>query len=161
MASPKIEVFAVYHITTGALLTGQAGLMSFLTYTDDLGNAVAAPSISEIGSTGLYKFTPTFPVDTNRGVVYVVNTGTNGNPTRQSRFIRPEDWATDSISTLVTDVALIKKIETGKWQIHTSGADVNRLVIYDTDGTTVLVKFDLVDAAGIPTTTNPYKRSPA
>lgn len=48
----------------------------------------------------------------------------------------------------------------GKWQIFTAGPDMNRLVLYKTDGVTVLKKFDLQDDGGIPTTTNPFIRIP-
>jgi hypothetical protein len=48
----------------------------------------------------------------------------------------------------------------GKWQIFDTGPDANRLVLYKTDGVTVLKKFDLQDVGGIPTTTNPFIRIP-
>lgn len=48
----------------------------------------------------------------------------------------------------------------GKWQIHVTGADANRLVIYGTDGVTPLKKFDLKDAAGDATFINPFTRTP-
>ena len=79
-----------------------------------------------------------------------------------------------NVSTLITDVASVqsdvtalgidvtalKKIETNKWKVFTSGPDANRLVIYDDDDTTPLYKFDLVDSTGAPTVTNPFARTP-
>lgn len=62
------------------------------------------------------------------------------------------------IASVEAKVATLKKYEEGRWKIHTSGADVNRLVLYDTDGVTALLKFDLKDAAGDPTFVNPFER---
>jgi len=50
---------------------------------------------------------------------------------------------------------LLKKIETGRWQIAN-----NQLILYDTDGVTVLRKFDLLDKKGVPTEKDVYERVP-
>lgn len=149
MASPKIEVIAVYSATTGSPLTGQT--LTFDTYKDDLGVNVSQPTITEIGG-GFYKFTPVF-ASPNRGIAYIVNTGAGATPERVARFMRPEDWNTDSL-------AFLTQYESGKWEIKTTGPDANRLIIYDADGTTVLIKYDLFDNVGAPTSTNPFKRVP-
>ena len=52
------------------------------------------------------------------------------------------------------------KLQTGKWQIHVTGPDANRMVIYEEDGVTPLAKFDLFTANGQPTAVNPYIRVP-
>lgn len=62
------------------------------------------------------------------------------------------------IDTNNTDTALVKKYLEGTWHIYTSGLDANRLVIFDTDGITPLIKFDLKDSVGAATTTNPFRR---
>lgn len=54
----------------------------------------------------------------------------------------------------------LKDIGIGKWQVFTSGADANRLVLYRQDGSTVLKKFDLKDSVGDPTYINPFARNP-
>lgn len=149
MASPKIEVFFLYD-GAGVPLTGATP--TFDTYKDDLGANLSQPSITEIGG-GAYKFTPDITTDPDRGIAYVVDGGASANPRRLARYIRPEDYALDQIQDL-------HDLEFGKWQIFTSGGDINRLVTYRPDGTTVLKKFDLFDSAGVPTSINPFRRTP-
>lgn len=60
----------------------------------------------------------------------------------------------------LTILQLLQKFEKGRWKIHITGTDVNRLVLYDTDNTTVLLKFDLKDSGGSATFTNPFERLP-
>ncbi len=158
MGSPTTEIFFVFNISTGAVLTGAAAGMSFDTYKDETGSNLSQPLISEIGG-GAYGFTPVF-ASPSHGIVYVLNTGTSGNPQKLSRYIRPEDYAADNISTVLTAVQQIQAFSEGKWKIFTTGPDANRLVVYDTDGTTVLKKYDLVDRNGIATYINPFARLP-
>lgn len=157
MASPTSEVFFVYHISTGAPLTGAAGSFSFVTYKDDLGNNLTPPTITEIGG-GAYKFDITHTP--NRGVVYVISTGASGNPGSVARYVRPEDFNTDALPDMQDLIEAIKDYQEGKWRIFTTGPDANRLVIYAPDGTTVLKKYDLLDSAGDPTYTSPFSRIP-
>lgn len=150
MASPKIEVFFLYDASTGAPLTGASP--TFDTYKDDLGADLAQPTISEIGG-GAYKFTPDLTTDPARGIVYIVDGGASAAPRRQARYVRPEDFAPDLVQDLWD-------MEFGKWEIKTSGADINRLITYRTDGVTILKKFNLFDSAGVPTSINPFRRDP-
>jgi hypothetical protein len=60
-----------------------------------------------------------------------------------------------AVSTIVTT---LQKIETGRWKIHTSGLDANRIVLYEVDGVTPLYKFDLKDSAGAATFNSPFER---
>lgn len=146
-----MEVFFVKSTATNLPLTGAAGTMAFETYVNDLGAAVTPPSIVELGG-GLYGFTPVF-ASAIRGIAYVVTTTALGNPDRVYRYMRPEDWNPDKIDTLM-------QIEVGKWEIKTTGPDANRLIFYDTDGTTELYKFDLFNSIGVASVLNPYKRVP-
>lgn len=146
--SPKIEVVAFYD-ASGVPLTGLTP--TFDTYKDDLGTNLTQPTITEIGG-GFYKFTPDLTTTPTRGIVYVINGGISANPQRQARFVRPEDYAPD----LLID---INDATVGRWQVFTSGPDINRMVLYRVDGS-VLKKFDLLDAAGAPTTISPYRREP-
>jgi hypothetical protein len=127
-----------------------AGLtLSFDVYKDDEGNDIEAPEITEIGS-GAYKFTPDFSASSGKGIVYVLDTS-GANPKKICQYLRPEDFGVDTLLAAAT----------GKWQIHTTGADANRLVIYDpADGTTPVLKFDLFDRNGLPTAMNPFRRDP-
>ena len=67
---------------------------------------------------------------------------------------------TAQVESLANDNELIRKITTNRWKVYTSGIDINRLVIFDDDETTPILKFDLKDAASSPTTTNPFERDP-
>lgn len=60
-----------------------------------------------------------------------------------------------------TAVGVLRKYEEGRWKIHVTGADANRLVLYDTDDVTPLLKFDLKDNGGVATFVNPFERVPA
>lgn len=148
MASPKILVFALFRASDGTPFTGQTP--TFSNYTDETGSAVTPPAISEIGG-GLYKFTPVFPTD--HGIAFVIDAGASAASRYVYGYLRPEDYYLDKILDLQDEVL-------GKWEVVTSGLDANRLVLYRQDGTTVLVKFDLTDNSGSPTTTAPYKRTP-
>lgn len=152
MASSKDIVFFIYDSNTGAPLAGQTANLSFATYSDTSGGALTNPAITEIGG-GAYKFTITFPIS-GLGVVYVLAcSSVNATPSYQHGFVRPEEFYIDNIATLMS-------INQGRWKIHTSGPDANRLVYYADDGITVLKKFDLFDADGNPTTSTPFERVP-
>jgi hypothetical protein len=64
------------------------------------------------------------------------------------------------ISSILAVTTLLKKYEEGRWKIHLSGGDANRLILYDTDNTTPLIKFDLKDSSGSATFINPFERTP-
>lgn len=180
MASPKLETIALYNPATGLPLTGQASFMSFDSYVDDTGSALSAPIITEIGASGVYKFTPVF-ANPAKGISYILNCGTGANPPRTARYMRPEDWNADNanvlsstlatassvstingtLTTIQTIVQSISDVELGKWVVSTSGPTANQLLLYKPDGTTLIATFDLQDQNGVPTTTNPYRRIPA
>lgn len=52
------------------------------------------------------------------------------------------------------------RVNEGHWKIFTTGPDVNRLVLYDSDGTTVIQKWDLKDSTGAASTTEIFERVP-
>lgn len=159
MASPKLEVFFVKSTVNNLPLTGAAGAMAFETYKTDLGvNVTPLPTIIEIGG-GLYGFLPVFS-DADRGIAYVITTGANGNPDRIYRYMRPEDWNADGIPALQVDLTFLKKLGVGKAEIFTTGPNEDHMIIYDTDGTTVLQKWSLFDASGNPSPFNPFKKVP-
>ena len=62
---------------------------------------------------------------------------------------------TDSLVQIREFVEAVKKIESNRWKIVG-----NQLVIYDDDGVTPLLTFDLKNKAGNPTDTSPYERVP-
>ncbi len=147
--SPKIIVFFLYDSGTGAPVEGETPV--FETYKDDLGVDMSAPTITEIGG-GAYKFTPAF--DSGRGIAFSISSGSTAIPLYQSGYLRPEDYFID-------DIAVLKQIEVGKWQIHVTGPYTNQLVLYDEDGVTALYVFDLADSSGAASTTSIFRRTPA
>jgi hypothetical protein len=64
------------------------------------------------------------------------------------------------LTSIQTVVNLLQKYEEGRWKIHITGVDANRLVLYDTDDVTPLLKFDLKDSGGAATFINPFERVP-
>lgn len=153
MASPKLQIFAVYDQNTGAPLPGLTP--TFFAYQKDNGVAVSQPTITDIGN-GFYSFTPTF-ADPTHGICYIIVSGGNGTPARLANYLRPEDWNMDNADVPTSEIT---NFHEGRWKIFTTGLDANRLVIYQPDGTTVLKKYDLKDAAGNPTVLSPYERVP-
>lgn len=63
-------------------------------------------------------------------------------------------------ANILAVVNTLKKYEEGRWKIHITGPDANRLVLYDTDDVTPLLKFDLKDSGGAATFFNPFERVP-
>lgn len=53
------------------------------------------------------------------------------------------------------DFEIVKQIEIGKWKIIN-----NQMIFYEEDGETELLKFNLYDANGDPTSTSPLQRVP-
>lgn len=53
----------------------------------------------------------------------------------------------------------IQQLSEGRWKIFTTGADANRMVLYDGSGT-IIQKWSLRDASGNPTTSSIYERVP-
>jgi hypothetical protein len=152
VASPEIIVFPVYDPTSGALVSGLASSLSFNVYEDETGSTLSQPTITEIGTSGNYTFTPVFT--TNHAIVYSISTA-NNSPLAYSGFLRPEDFATDSIPGMVTSLSSITNMvsnmqqwQQGTWKIATTGADAGKIIYYAEDGTTVLGKYFLYQADG-------------
>jgi hypothetical protein len=173
MASPKIISFMVFN-GAGAPLAGVAGSLSFSSYKDETGANLSQPTIVEIGG-GAYYFTPVYTA--NHGISYVINTGAN-NPLYVAGYTRPEDFNTDNIDASVSsvlsaiaaidtalgtaqaDITFIRKLKANKWAIYATGPDANRMVFYDDDNETPILKVDLLDINNLPTTSNPFVRVP-
>ena len=67
--------------------------------------------------------------------------------------IASEHLVAGSLGKFMND---IRQIGSGRWKIVS-----NQMILYDTDGVTALFTFDLKDASGNPTETNPKERVPA
>jgi len=68
------------------------------------------------------------------------------------------EFKTSYGSVSVEEFHLASQVAKNNWQIHTTGAEANRLVVYDDDGTTVLIRFDLKDGTGAPSTSTVFER---
>lgn len=64
--------------------------------------------------------------------------------------INPNDgeFVNTIASFMVEEYHIASQVARNSWKIETSGPDAGRLVVYDDDGVTALVKFDLKDALG-------------
>jgi len=179
------KTYSVYFRATDTGLTPT--FVKFTRRSDNVNLLGSAPAISEVlgpgGGFGEYKFT----FDATVEVSFVVDGGASITSTAD-RYVRgvlgPEDSRLDAaisavpaavadeplaghvtadtvgkvLSDIGTNVLLLRKYEEGRWKVHASGGDLNRLVLYDSDGTTPLLKFDLKDASGSATYTNPFER---
>jgi len=66
--------------------------------------------------------------------------------------------AGNDIETIKEKIDTLEKVAVGRWRIDVSA---RQLVFYELDGSTELMRFDLTDAEGDPTTTNVADRNPA
>lgn len=145
---------------------------------------VGSPSITEFQD-GIYffDFTPTFEI------IHQIDGGAGvANPANRyvSDIISPSDGYLDEpISQVKTDVwnepysghltagtfgqaitdtnnyaQRLTRVSEGRWKVHTTGPDANKLVLYDADGTTVLQKWSLTDSTGTPSTGPVFERVP-
>lgn len=128
--------------TDGSLVTGA-------TVTYDIQNAstdasVSSGSLAEVGSTGLYKGSYTFTTKGNYRIVY----STSGYAD-----------ATESIlvDDVNTDVDKLVKIGCNRWKLD---AGANTFTVYEDDGTTPLIVFDMTDAGGSPSVNRIFERDP-
>ena len=65
-----------------------------------------------------------------------------------------------AVTAQAADITKIRKIEGNRWKIITTGPGANTMVVYDDDGVTPYITFNLFDSAGVPTFVNPYERAP-
>lgn len=63
-------------------------------------------------------------------------------------------WANPIATQLAADMSFLKAIEGGRWKIVS-----NQMVFYEEDNVTEVARFDLLDAAGNPTTANVFERT--
>ena len=65
------------------------------------------------------------------------------------------DSLLEKVNEVYERVELVRKIQTNRWKIEN-----NQLIIYDDDGETPLLRFDLKDRLGRPTEVNVFERVP-
>jgi hypothetical protein len=138
----------------GAPATGL--VPTFVAYEDFTGGTVTPPAITEIGL-GMYGFTPA-ALDIANGTAYIIDGTVAANPRYSSGALQPGSDVTVDVAEVLALVTLLTNLDSGGWTIFTSGPDVNRMVFYEQDGTTVVAKYNLFNAAGQPDTENIIKR---
>ena len=156
--SPIYESFTIYSNATGLPVTGAAGGFTFNTYKDSSGGSPAQPSIVELGG-GDYGFIPVF-ADPTKGITYTIQSPAGSSPAYFSRYMRPEDWNGDEIPAIKADTQRIKVVSEGRRKVFTTGPNANKEQYFDTDNTTVLQTYDILDSSGNPTSSTPFERVP-
>lgn len=56
------------------------------------------------------------------------------------------------VKVVASESVDLRRLMEGRWKIYDTGPDINRLVLYSSDGSTVLQKWDLKNASGGATT---------
>lgn len=162
------------HVDTGLL-------PEFLYFkkAEDLSDVLSPPSINELvasggGGTYYFDYSPTFDIVyevdgtasvTNSANRYIADTigPRDVYVDEPSSQIRVDVWGDEdgyADSTKGANLIRLAHIEEGRWKIFTTGADANRLVLYDIDGSTVIQKWDLKDSTGAATSTDIFERVP-
>lgn len=96
-------------------------------------------------------------VDTANTNINTVNTTTSNIDTTVTNTQSTVNTINANVNTIDGIVDQIKQINTGRWEINRV---TNILTIYDTDGTTPIVQFDLLDNNGQPNSDTVYERVP-
>ena len=93
--------------------------------------------------------------DAGEDVLYVDNTVDDVWNAQTSTLTSSGSVGKDFVDAQ-TDISNIKKYELNRWKIIN-----NQFIVYENDGSTPLLTFNLLDGAGNPTSTNPAERTPA
>jgi len=136
----------------GALLTSGSGGVPAASYDSDVKMWILDLDVSQ--------YTAHHHASTDEWKIYAESNDANMVPQWASHFWG--DYVDDTsdiltqLSAIGSNVTILKKISTGRWRVTMS----NQFLIYDTDGVTVLYRFDLADIIGLPTRDNIYERTP-
>lgn len=139
---PYVMEVSIIDETDGTLVTGA-------TVTYDVQNSitdvsVTSGSLAEVAATGLYKATHTFTAEGNYRVVY----STAGYAdTTESVFV----------GDVNTDIDKLVKIGCNRWKLDSAA---NTFTVYEDDGTTPLIVFDMSDSGGSPSVNRIFERDP-
>ena len=153
----NLQVFALFD-SGGAPLTGQSP--TFTTYSDTTGASRTPPTISEIGG-GLYGFDPT-AADITVGTVFMIDGGMSANPRYSYGYVAPGTGSSADITAILTAVTSIQGYWANKQTIGVNpGPNQNQQVFYASDGTTPVLRFNLQDGDGNPTSGDIFTKIPA
>jgi hypothetical protein len=142
-------VFPIFD-SDGDLVSSAAGLDS--NYSIDGGTfSDCTNEAQEIGSSGMY-YLDLLASEVNGDVIAIlVNTTTVGAKSTPLVLYT----AAQTIDELYNQVAIIRKISTGRWRI--TG---NQMIFYDDDEVTPIYTFNLKDSAGQPSSADIFERDP-
>lgn len=126
-------------------------------------NVLAETPLARVGTTNAwrYEWVPASIAVGQYVVEYTLNDATLSTRVGEDLIVR--DIATQetlqsvqsSISLVQADLEVVKKVETGRWKI-----EGNQMVFYDTDETTPLLTFNLLDDGGLPSVDRVFERVP-
>ena len=88
-----------------------------------------------------------------RGVATLVDNSL-GTTVIEEQINNDSIWNHASAISLQTDISFLKGIEGGRWKIVS-----NQMVFYDSDNTTEIARFNLLDSSGTPTMSNVFERT--
>jgi hypothetical protein len=141
----------------GKAKTGMTGQVGYTIYASDgtISQVRTTTGVFElIAGQGTYASEITFADDFNGIVVWDVTT-TSGLKVYASEEYNSETSATVALEAVAEDIAFIKDIEGGMWQID---RDTKQMIFYKSDNITEIARFDLFDMNGAPSVDLIYKR---
>ena len=103
--------------------------------------------MSEVGSTGYFKYQFNPTVTSLKEYLYIATNGTEEHAGKIVLGGYPDD--------IKDETEIILKVQKNAWKIID-----NQMIIYDDDGTTPLYTFNLKDSTGTPSSTEVYERTP-
>jgi hypothetical protein len=120
---------------------------------DDV-KVVDGANMSEISSTGIFKYLFNIEVTEKTEFLLMVN---NGATSKNGQLVI--GGYPDTIETLLgsiqTDLSFVKEIEGGRWKIDKT---TNQMVFYKEDNTTVVATFALYDDEGASASSSVFER---
>jgi len=130
----------------GKFDTGDTVTITLYDLSDESSETLDSNSCNELGSTGVFYWSTSNITTTPTTLKEYCWVMTNGTTSQYGKIV---------LGGFTDDITDIKKCETNRWKIEN-----NQLKIYDDDKSTVILTFDLKDANGNPTESNPYERTP-
>lgn len=67
---------------------------------------------------------------------------------------------TGQVESIALDAEIARKVQQNKLKIFATGPNANKMIIYDDDGTTPYLTWNLFDQDGTATSINPFMREP-
>ena len=115
---------------------------------------VSGVNVSEISSTGTFKYLFNIVVTEKTEFLLIMDNGTIDKRGKLVLGGYPDDIE-DILGSVETDVTFIKEIEGGRWKIDTN---TKQMIFYDEAGTVEVAKFQLYDGDHTPAYTSVMER---